>query len=65
MYQDPCPPVEENCGEGAGNSTEPTVDDAAMETDTEVNDADKPEKEEEPAKPPLDWYLGISQDLKV
>lgn len=65
VYQDPCPPVEESCEEGAGNSAEPIVDDAAMEMDTEVNDADKPEKEEEPAKPALDWYLGVSQDLKV
>jgi hypothetical protein len=64
VYQDPCVPAEESCEEGV-DDTEPTVDDVPMETDTEVNDVNMVEEEEEPAKPPLDWYLGVSEDLKV
>ncbi len=49
--------------------TDAEANDVPMETvtDTEVNDENKveEEKEEEPAKPPLDWYLGVSEDLKV
>ncbi|KAF8332527.1 hypothetical protein F5887DRAFT_922433 [Amanita rubescens] len=65
VLRDPCVPAEECCEEDVGE-TEPTVDDVPMETDTEVNDANMvEEQEEEPAKPPLDWYLGVSEDLKV
>ena len=70
VYQDPCVPAEESCEEEEGvGDTELTVDDVPMETDTksntEVNDAIMVEEEEGPPKPPLDWYLGVSEDLKV
>jgi len=64
VYQDPCAPAGESGKEDA-NDTELTVDDQPMEIDdTEVNDGNRIEVEE-PAKPPLDWYLGVSEDLKV
>lgn len=79
VHQEPCAP-EENCEEDIGD-TEPTdadpaieadaepieVDAEPIEADAEPIETDAEENEKEPVAPPLelDWYLGVSENLKV
>ncbi|KAF8651906.1 hypothetical protein AX14_008445 [Amanita brunnescens Koide BX004] len=55
VHQELCGPEENNCEEGTG--AEP-ADAGPLEMDTEV-------EKETVEVPPLEWYLGVSEDLKV